>query len=214
MWTQGVRSCLRFFPHWTSVEGREARITLNKEDWAEILFKKISHIFQHLNNNIKEILYLHENFQRIILLVWVQRHPNIALYCRFQNQSQSGKGRTPISEYEAGMQLGISPGLRNTFKNCRWKPNCIPASPSPTALQTIFFEVQIHSASFSTKIKKRKENHKTKRMKVQIRWFSNYISKWKNLLSGANPLCLLQIKIKITETFSSFTTSTNHNICR
>ena len=159
------------------------------------------------------MLHLHENFQRIILLVWVQRHPNIALYCRFQNQSQSGKGRTPISEYEAGMQLGISAGLRNTFKNCRWKPNCIPASPSPTALQTIFFEVQIHSASFSTKIKKRKENHKTKRMKIQIRSFSNYFSKWKNLVSGANPLCLLQIKIKITETFSSFATSTNHNIC-
>ena len=42
----------------------------------------------------------HEYYERIILLVWVQRHPNIALDCRFQNQSQSGKERTSISRYE------------------------------------------------------------------------------------------------------------------
>ena len=163
MWTQGVRSCLRFFPHWTSVEGREARITLNKEDWAEILFKKISHIFQQKHQRNTAFTWkLPENY-------FIGLSSKTSKYCSIlplsEPKSKRKRANSNFRIYEAGMQLGISPGLRNTFKNCRWKPNCIPASPSPTALQTIFFEVQIHSASFSTKIKKRKRKQREWRYK-------------------------------------------------
>ena len=70
----------------------EAYITSYDIDHFRIFIKFKMHIF-HSERNNSIWIYFHEYFYEIILLVWVQRHQNIALYCRFQNQSQSGKGR-------------------------------------------------------------------------------------------------------------------------
>ena len=98
--------------------------------------------------------YLHENFQRIILLVWVQSHPNIALYCRFQNQSQSGKERTSISGYERSSTADHIFWFRAStwFQNKEMFLKFSFSKLHPPT-RTIFFEVQIHSLSSSTEIK-------------------------------------------------------------
>ena len=115
------------------------------------------------------ILFFHEYFQIIIslvcsiymntfkdfiLLVWVQRHPNIALYCRFQNQSQSGKGRTSISGYERSSTADHIFWFRAStwFQNKEMFLKFSFSKLHPPT-RTIFFEVQIHSLSSSTEIK-------------------------------------------------------------
>ena len=107
MWTQGVRSCLRFFPHWTSVEGREARITLNKEDWAEILFKKISHIFDnHIMTSKKCCIYMKTSRE---LFYWFEfKDIQILLYiAAFRTKVKAEKGELQFQNMKPACSWGF-----------------------------------------------------------------------------------------------------------
>ena len=112
------------------------------------IFIKFKMQIFHSERNNSIWIYFHEYFYEIILLVWVQRHQNIALYCRFQNQSQSGKGR------ELQFQNRSAPELTIFFWFSESTLSLI-ALKAPTLFphQRIFFEVQIHSRCSSTGIK-------------------------------------------------------------
>ena len=103
----------------------------------------------HSERNNSIWLYFHEYFYEIILLVWVQRHQNIALYCRFQNQSQSGKGRELQFQDMSAPELTIF----FWFSESTLSLIALKAPPPLYPHQRIFFEVQIHSRCSSTGIK-------------------------------------------------------------